>query len=184
MRTALNKLSNQNVYLDYIKEHVRNVQSAFQTMFVDRKEELLSKFSRSNDLEDSIEAVGYEIKHHDDSKFSDKEFEGYRRKFYPVGYEMDSEEQRQITEEMFQDAWKHHYTHNDHHPDYWLTEDGKPDDMSLPAIVHMLSDWGGMCIKFGGTPKTYYYEKAKEEKSKMTEETKKIVEELLDIIYP
>lgn len=171
-------------YYAYVTEHIENVQRAFKEMFIDKGEILIHKFDHFLELKDAIDFVESEIKSHDASKFSDEEFDAYRRQFYPTSSENITEEEKKITEERYNQAWEHHYLHNDHHPDYWMDENKKPTDMSLPAIVHMLADWGGMAIKFGGTPKQYYYEKAEEEKSKMTENTKSTVEELLNIIYP
>lgn len=178
------RIAKEQENIDYIDEHVANVQKAFQSMFLDRKDEIVRKYSDSDALEDAIEMVSTKIEQHDYSKYSDEEFEGYRRRFFPTQEEKSDEEQVEIAKEMFAKAWEHHYLNNDHHPNYWLDENGKPTDMELHAIVHMLADWGGMGIKFGGDPKQYYYEDAEEEKSMMTEQTKRIVEELLSILYP
>lgn len=47
----------------------------------------------------------------------------------------------------FDDAWKHHYTNNQHHPEFWSLSIHSSDStllylpMSLEYVVEMVCDW-------------------------------------------
>lgn len=170
-------------YYHYIDEHIMNVKEAFGRL----KNKYQTQGIRHNKFfseEDFVNALEYlereKIGTHDASKYSDDEFQAYRRYFYPTDEEKNSstEEERMISEEEFKDAWHHHYTHNDHHPNFWVDNSGRPINMELQAIIHMLCDWEAMSIKFNGNT-VEWYKKAEEEKSYMTNTTKEIVEFLL-----
>jgi len=114
------------------------------------------------------------IAEHDESKFSEEEFEAYARKFYgkqdingkPLDYVPGYDE-----------AWKHHWTHNEHHPEFWLGE-----DMPLIYILEMLCDWGSFSIDKGDLHELskYYYEQARDDEEKnLSDATKEIIEEIL-----
>ena len=110
------------------------------------------------------------IQEHDESKFSDEEFEAYAQKFY--GDKKDSFE--------FEEAWKHHWTHNEHHPEFWLGE-----DMPYIYILEMICDWGSFSIASGDFKELskFYYEQAKDDEEKnLSDNTKIIIEEILEKI--
>lgn len=75
---------------------------------------------------------------HDNSKFSEEEFEAYEEAFpglqkYPYGSEEFKAELAKI-----QPAIEHHYATNDHHPEHF------PDGvigMNLIQIIEMVCDW-------------------------------------------
>ncbi len=108
------------------------------------------------------------IKEHDESKFSEEEFEPYAQKWFGNG---------EKTLE-YEEAWKHHWMNNEHHPEYWLGE-----DMPYIYILEMICDWGSFSIDKGDLKELsdFYYTKAKDDPEKMlSENTKEIIEELID----
>ncbi len=110
------------------------------------------------------------INEHDESKFSEEEFEPYARFWHndKDHYEYDPE---------YEAAWEHHWMTNEHHPEHWLGE-----DMPLIYILEMLCDWGSFSIAkndFRELSK-YYYEEAKDDDEKnLSDATKEIIEEIL-----
>lgn len=76
---------------------------------------------------------------HDLSKFSPAEFTQYARKFYGNGDD----------DRGFAEAWWHHYFHNDHHWEYYVSGDprmrGIPTADTLPmpevCVREMVADW-------------------------------------------
>lgn len=110
------------------------------------------------------------INEHDNSKFSEEEFEPYAQKWFGDG----------IKTLEYEEAWKHHWTHNEHHPEFWLGE-----DMPLIYILEMICDWGSFSVEKGDYQELidFYYDKARDDKDKMlSDNTKEIVEEILNKI--
>jgi hypothetical protein len=76
---------------------------------------------------------------HDLSKFSRAEFRHYARKFYGGGGD----------DYNFCEAWWHHYFHNPHHWEYWVSRDprmrGIPTAGTRPmpevCVREMVADW-------------------------------------------
>ena len=186
-------------YCKYIDDHIDGVKRAFQELFVD-KHPIIPGYEK---WELSImEALEKRINKHDASKYQDEEFEPYRRHFYPT----DAEKAKGETPEdvkLFEDAWRHHYTHNPHHPEYWRwvkiikrgdfntprvcrilnTPNEVPIDMDIISILEMLCDWRSMDYKFGGTSIDFWHNKAKDERAAMSDGTIAKVDELMDILY-
>lgn len=110
------------------------------------------------------------IKAHDESKFSEEEFEPYARKWFG-----DKKKTRE-----YELAWEHHWKNNEHHPEYWLGE-----DMPYIYILEMLCDWGSFSIASGDMKELsdFYYNKAKDDPEKMlSDATKEIIEDILSVI--
>lgn len=175
-------------YNSYINSHRIFVVQAFNNLFGNGEIYTLPEGISKEDWFSAVKEVEEQIRNHDMSKYSDEEFEGYRKYFYPTTQE--SAEAAEIPdvqneiESDFEKAWVHHYTHNDHHPKYWHDEDGNPINMPLYAILHMICDWQGMADKFKSNVVDWYNsEKALDDKNAMTEHTRNIVEELLLAIY-
>ena len=173
-------------YLDYINNHIHNVNKAFETLFLPilDKDNIVCKYISTSDLKQSIIELRDIITHHDASKFSDDEFDGYRCKYYPTELEKANEEFMKAAEDRYEECWEHHYKTNDHHPKHWVDENGNPTDMSLLAIIHMICDWEGMSIKFGTNTLEWYENNAIDEKKCFTDKTKQIVEDILyNVVY-
>lgn len=199
-------------YLEYIEEHVSNVSLAFRKLFLDKEFEFPLEREIQNKKKYTVaeskrllQEVQEEIKTHDNSKYYDEEFYAYRRKFNPTKLEKEEQDKEIIdqVEKEYEDAWYHHFTHNPHHPKFWkyckvIKRDGLGEPleiepkkepleiaeiMSMVSILHMICDWEAMSIKFGGSTIDWYINKAKDERSYMHPYTRKIVEQVLEIVY-
>ena len=151
----------QKEYKDYVISHKQRVEQFAEWL----KENLPEIFE-----EVDIDAFDEVISEHDESKFSEEEFEPYAQKWYGNG------------EKTFEykEAWKHHWMNNEHHPEYWLGE-----DMPYIYILEMLCDWGSFSIEKGDITELidFYYTKAKnDEEKKLSDNTKIIIEEILEKI--
>ena len=163
-------------YMEYIKDHINNVHKAFENMY-----KIKDKFEDidRDDIYDAIESVKEKgiINIHDESKYSDEEFDAYRRYFYSI-----DDKEKEESEEDFELAWKHHYENNPHHPEYWI-KDGEPVDMKIEYIVEMACDWIAMSYSKGGTALKYLEDNREEKQKVMTENTMNILETILNIFY-
>lgn len=145
----------------YIEEHKARV-----SKFADWLEENLPELFDDIDLALFNEMIA----EHDDSKFSEEEFEPYAQKWFGDG--------KKTFE--YNEAWKHHWTHNEHHPEFWLGE-----DMPYIYILEMICDWGSFSIASGDFNELidFYYNKAKDDEEKnLSDNTKIIIEEILEKI--
>lgn len=173
-----------NEYYCYIKKHINNVREAWHRYF----ERFLTDDFATIDLvskEDFINAIKQariNIEHHDDTKFLDDEFDAYRAKWYPTAKELElynDEIQKQIMEDAYEAAWKHHYTHNPHHPKYWVNEDGTIRDMELAYIIEMICDWQAVSFMFNDNTLSWYENEAIDEKECFSANTRQIVDYIM-----
>ena len=151
----------QEEYREYITSHKERVQQ-----FADWLEENLPEVFEGVDLEAFDEIIA----EHDNSKYSEEEFEAYAQHFY--GDKKNKSE--------FEEAWLHHWQNNEHHPEFWLGE-----DMPYIYILEMLCDWGSFSIKSGNLEEliNYYYDEARDDPEKnLSDATKEIIEDILDKI--
>ncbi len=110
------------------------------------------------------------IRDHDESKFSEEEFEPYAQKWFGDGKKTPE----------YEAAWEHHWQNNEHHPEYWLGE-----DMPYIYILEMICDWGSFSIKSGNMKELsdFYYNKAKDDPEKnLSDATKEIIEDIISRI--
>lgn len=157
----------QEKYKQYIIDHKRRVKQ-----FADWMKENLPEIFNEPGLDDFDEL----IQEHDDSKFSEEEFDAYAQKFYK------QDEYGKPLEYIpgWDEAWKHHYLHNPHHPEYWLGE-----DMPYIYVLEMLCDWGSFGIANNDFDEliSFYYDKARDDEEKnLSDNTKIIIEEILSKI--
>lgn len=159
----IEKQLKEKEYTNYINEHIMNIRLAY----IKYGEILCKKLNISN------HQLLLNINKHDQSKYSEKEFDSYRQYFYPCSNETKNEE-------LFNKAWEHHYKENPHHPEYWIDDDSNTiNDMPNIYITEMLLDWEAMSMKFNNN--TYdYYMKNKDSKP-FTIKTKKIIDSVIDI---
>lgn len=103
-------------YYKYVKNHIKAVNEAAEWLW-----------------ENGILDEKVSFPDHDLSKYSKEEYGPYDRHFYPevAGPEEVGE---------FEAAVRHHYAVNPHHPQYWLGEDGIPQDMPERYVVEMVCD--------------------------------------------
>ena len=157
------KTDYQEEYKNYIIAHKERVQQ-FADWLKENLPEIFFDYGVDPNVFDEV------IAEHDESKFSEPEFEAYAERFYNNGEEGFE----------FKEAWTHHWTHNEHHPEHWLGE-----DMPLIYILEMLCDWGSFSIDKGDFRELskYYYSEAKDDEEKnLSENTKAIIEEILSKI--
>lgn len=173
------KTPQQREYDNYIFLHVENVQKAFEEHFVPYMKDEIGLVE--------IEAIRSQLAHHDDSKWSEEEYQPYVDKFYPDGSKTEEE-----IHDSFAKAWLHHLHNNQHHPQYWyLRNDTDHDedrmlDMEYNYIVEMLCDWGSFYymneekkpgINPNSTAHDWYNEHGKE--FGFSDKTKDIIEDIL-----
>lgn len=135
-------------YLDYLEEHLNNIRKAFQEI----SEACDGMTWVGDDL--TWYLLKDEVCLHDLSKFSAEEFTQYRANFFPTEYDTDN-----IATD-FEQAWKHHYSVNEHHAEFINSLpkevlDSKPGLVER-YLVHMIIDWTAMGYKFGDTAQQYY----------------------------
>ena len=180
---TLERLNREKEYYDYIQKHVANVKAALVRYFIPLLQLTnVSKFVSDEDLFKAIKTVYDRVDSHDSSKYMDNEFDAYRAKYYPTENESKGDSNYiALVDDRYQDAWKHHYTNNRHHPEYWVdSETGAPRDMELDAIIEMISDWEACSTMFGTNTAEWYKTQASHDEQKaMTQHTRDIVEDLL-----
>jgi hypothetical protein len=158
------KADYQEEYRKYIEEHKDRVKQYAEWL----KENLPELFDNID-----LELFNELIQEHDESKYSEEEFEAYAQHFYGPN-------KNNKNDLEFEEAWKHHWLNNEHHPEFWLGE-----DMPYIYILEMLCDWGSFSIASGDFSELskYYYEQAKDDPEKnLSENTKIIIEEILEKI--
>ena len=152
----------QEEYENYIAAHQERV-SLFADWLKETLPEIFFDYGVDPNVFDDL------IKEHDESKWSDEEFEPYAQHFYGT----------KDNDLEFEEAWKHHWMHNEHHPEFWLGE-----DMPYIYILEMLCDWGSFSIdKDLSELSKYYFEEARDDEEKnLSDNTKKIIEDILSKI--
>lgn len=180
---SIERNEKQTEYINYIESHRERVKAAYEKYFVPLIDKELDLQSCSNEeFQEALKSAINNINSHDDSKYSDIEFEPYRVRFYPTTEEKEllkNSDYLNQQQENFLEAWTHHYKNNPHHPKYWIKEDGTIIDMELVYIIEMICDWAS----FGDDTVDWYQNKAIDEKKAMSVRTKEIVEELLGILF-
>ncbi len=148
-------------YKNYIVAHKERV-----TQFAEWLLENLPELFEDVDPDDFLDL----IEEHDGSKFSEEEFEPYAQYFYGT----------KDNDFEFNKAWEHHYTNNEHHPEYW-----NGDDMPYIYILEMLCDWGSFSIENKNFKELsdYYFNEARDDSEKnLSEATKEIIEDIISKI--
>ncbi len=164
-------------YNEYIREHRRNVVAAWKELQGKCKNEpiICDDWTRL--------AIDRAITLHDISKYSEHEFVQYRQYFYPCN-------NTEKDEELMESAWKHHYTTNRHHWEYWINDDGTfkrgmtvVDGVDIDrtcAYVEMICDWQAMGYKFGDNALAYYQSEKKPIRVADCEFVERILHKLCD----
>lgn len=162
----------KRAYMQYINEHKANVVESWnklQILFVNEP------FVTDKYINYYITNL---VKTHDDSKYSDVEFEAYRKYFYPL----ETETNKEIIQKEYDKAWINHYSNNPHHWEYWVDFDRDKERECLRFIreayvVERICDWMAMS-KFQGNNVVDWYE---ENKNKIyhSDEDKKFLEHIL-----
>lgn len=130
-------------YLDYLEEHVKNVEKAWQIV----QEKCKDMCFIYDDF--VYGCIDLQIKHHDMSKLSAAEFTQYRKNFFPAKDEV-------MCKEEFLNAIQHHKRCNAHHWENWTNiVTNNPYELEINCI-HMVIDWMAISFKFGDTAQSYY----------------------------
>lgn len=145
--TIQTKSKEEQMYDEYLREHIANVKKAY-----DLYSGILLDYLTMKDKTQLLKRVN----RHDLSKWSKEEYQPYIQYFYP-------KEGQTPNEEIFERAWQHHYKNNDHHPEYWWREGRESLAMTNEAIAEMFLDWIAMTMKF----KTNMVEWFKEHKDEL-----------------
>lgn len=142
---AYKTIDKTQAYLDYVENHIRNVEKAWEVIKVACKD---MEFITDDKM---FEKLNEEVGLHDISKMSEKEFVQYRKNFYPV-------EDSEKSKELFDAAWENHKKENPHHWQNWVEKAKTSDDPNEWKIncVHMIIDWMAMGYNFGDTAESYY----------------------------
>lgn len=164
-------------YNEYIREHRANVIKAFEWM----KENLFSEFSDIH-TESLINAEYNILCKHDESKTDPEEYDAYDKYFYGgnKSYEV---------VQNFNYAWLHHIHNNPHHWQYWILNNDDPDkgeiilDMPEEYIIEMICDWWSFSWKQGKLEEIFKWYDERKDYIKLSENTRKMVQDLLDMIY-
>ena len=159
-------LKNELGYLQYINIHIHAVKVAFGLLKDVFKPELTE-----NEYRDFKER----IVNHDNTKFLAPEFQGYCQWFYP-------DEGETKNRAIFEEAWKHHYTYNDHHPEHWYKDDKTAEEMPLVAVYEMFCDWLAMSMNFDNFPSIWYKGKMKKDPFILHPNTEALIEKYLYVL--
>lgn len=153
----------EDKYRKYLFEHIHNVKKAYDWI-------------KENLPEYAICEVNAYL--HDNSKFTDEEFDAYANYFYG--------DKTAETIDNFDYAWNHHQKVNPHHWQYWVLindEDGtKCLDMPLEYIVEMICDWWSFSWKVNNIYEMFnWYEKNKNN-IMLSDKTRTTVEDIFEKI--
>ena len=123
--------SPEGKYNKYLRDHITNVQKSFEIL----KRRVPELFKN---LEIPMDELEDNLKKHDASKYSKEEFQPYVEHFYG-----NNGGKQETKSPEYEAAWKHHYMHNPHHPEYW----GKSQRMPESCFIEMICDWMSFSIK-------------------------------------
>ena len=163
-------MSYKQDYTKYLREHIDNVQEAFEWL---KKHKIYFKVDFGN-----MSLLEKNIANHDLSKWSDEEFEPYAKYFY----------QGKQNEKEFDKAWNHHQKTNPHHWQYWVLMKDNPTKefecipMGDEYIVEMICDWWSFSFKEHKLENIFDWYDENKKNIKFHPDTKKKVEKLLDAI--
>ena len=176
LEVNMNNIKEQeNKYREYIDNHRVNVQKAWYVMKSNSKCMELITRELNTTTDAAISLINELIDKHDLSKYEKEEFDAYRRYFYPV-----NEQEKESSKNDFDLAWKHHYTYNLHHWDYWY-HTGNIDSMGMMFCVEEACDWIAMGYQFNNTATEWYMKNR--DNIHLGERQRRFTEELLNAFY-
>ena len=138
---ALKIIKQTRNYLDYLEEHLLNVEKAWNELGFKCKD---MDFIYDDFLFHNIDSV---VKNHDLSKLSKSEFIQYRDFFFPT---------ESANKGKLGNYWRHHKANNPHHWENWTKQEYYNPYEWAVHCVHMIIDWMAMGYKFGDTAQQYY----------------------------
>ena len=156
-------------YNEYIIEHKQNVEKGFYWL-VENLPEIFDDNVRTECFNN--------IRQHDASKHDKEEYEAYDAYFY-------GNQSYQVVEE-FRYAWLRHIHKNPHHWQHWILNNDNPEegevilDMPDCYIIEMICDWWAFSWKKGKLDEIFGWYDDRKGYMKMSEYTRKKVEDILD----
>lgn len=162
-------------YLNYIDEHIENVNKVWTNILMIPELRYIINGGENNTINEDI--ICQNISMHDKSKYSEEEFEPYRKNFFPVN---NKEKEDNLLD--FQIAWQHHKNVNKHHWDYWH-ERGLTNEMPLIYVVEMFCDHAAMSMKFGGTALEWFKNQLNNHKIVVGDKQKELYLKIAEIYY-
>lgn len=160
-------------YDDYIRKHKSNIRKAYYWLV----ENTPRVFNNDKDL---ITLVGDLVNKHDDSKFNNSEFEGYKLKFR-YGANVLDEQQLE-----YQYALNKHYKNNKHHWEYWIIPSPNENivlDMPIEYILEMICDWFSFSIEEDELRLIFDWYDKNRYRMQLSDNTREKVEDILRTMY-
>lgn len=174
-------LSNEAKYKKYVDSHIRAVSTIWQN-FEDIIALEITLYRKNKSLTTPMirRSLEQRIPVHDASKFSDAEFIPYCNKFFGSSSDLNKE----TIEKEFDKAWIHHYTHNDHHPEFWQYKVGDKVvtiPMKDDAFAEMIIDWAAMSLMRNSSTLDWWKKEGRADKSNYLDESDiKFLDSLLE----
>lgn len=155
-------------YSEYISNHIANVKKAY----------LWLKDRAIIDLKEAEADFLNQLNIHDLSKYSEEEYYAYDSYFYGTETEKAKKD--------FDYAWLHHIHENPHHWQHWVlvNDDEGTYALEMPKefVYEMICDWWSFSHKTDNLYEIFDWYKAHSKKMILHENTRKLVEEILDKI--
>lgn len=167
-------LKKEEQYNEYLDNHRKNIERAYTEI-------IECPFFHQLDFENLEEDLWVRLKLHDLSKYGKKEYDAYRKNFFPI-----NEKEKEENKADFKKALEHHWQNNPHH---WQCRQNKENfsKKNLHDVLDTIEnvcDWLAMGYEFHNRP-YQYYEKNKD-KIILNEKERQFLEEIIyevDEIY-
>lgn len=167
------------MYNEYLDNHIGGVKRSYQEIL---RPYIMSSKTLTLELMNELDR---QIDSHDQSKYSEEEWEPYLDHFYPTNtteYTKDDDQ----NSKAYDLAWLHHQKNNSHHWQYWILVKDSPKDgnkyvpieMDTFAVYEMLCDWSSFQYTRPGSTANQWY---KDNKDNMIlhDNTRELIEEVL-----
>ena len=154
----------QREYSEYLTQHITNVKRGY-FWIKENAPEILEGCDK--------EKVEANLIVHDESKYSNEEYDAYSKFFYG--------ERTVAVRRAFRAACMHHFMNNPHHPEWWMGM-----DMTQEALVEALCDWWSFSWKENNMSDIFdFWKKARKHKfgSDMTQNSKDRMQVLIEKLY-
>jgi hypothetical protein len=133
---------NYKKYHNHIFNHICAVQCIYR--------ELKKRIKIPDNAKNALE---FNIEHHDSTKTSYSEFDGYLQWFY-------AEDINKKDKTQFNIAKNHQQKTNRYNWEYWVLIDNTDLialEMPLKYVLQLLCDWSATAIEYGGLPSKFYH---------------------------
>ena len=161
------------IYDEYIENHKKNVFNAFLWL-----EANLPEVFHYDEFKAECRYL-CEFSH-DESKYSDEEYDAYDKYFYGNrSYEV---------VENFRKAWLHHIHANPHHWQHWVLINDNPEEgeivLDIPNkyIIEMICDWMSFSLSKGNLYELFDWYDEHKKYMKLSDLTRDHVEDILTMI--